>query len=144
MLRTLSCRRHAASEGSNRLGLGTQQQIECGDVRDHQHGHVEDRDRVGGAQLPRQPRKANLDGVVIGEDEVDHSNEIEGDHEQPKERTYPYCEKREDGQHPGCQIPVSGDVGQARGQIGADHAWKDDDEPEEAEAVQSSDGAFAQ
>jgi hypothetical protein len=34
--------------------------------------------------------------VVIVEDEVDHSNEIEGDHEQPKERTYPYCEKGKD------------------------------------------------
>ena len=39
---------------SSRFGLGTDQQIECGDVRDHQQRHVDDRDRVGGAQLSRR------------------------------------------------------------------------------------------
>jgi hypothetical protein len=52
-------------------------------LRDHQHGHVDDRDRVGGAQLPRQRRRADLDGVVIVEDEVDRSHEIKGNYEQP-------------------------------------------------------------
>jgi len=75
-------------------------------VRDHQHGHVDDRDRVRGAQLPRQRRKANLGGVVIVEDEIDHPHEIERRDEQPKERTYPYREKRQDGKQPGCQVPV--------------------------------------
>jgi hypothetical protein len=72
-------------------GLRTQQQIECDDVRDHQHGHVDDRDRIRGAQLPRQRRKANLGGVVIVADEVNRPNEIEGDDEKPEERTYPYA-----------------------------------------------------
>ena len=47
---TLRCRR-IAGEGSNGLGLRTKQQIECDDVRGHQHGHVDDRDRVRGAQF---------------------------------------------------------------------------------------------
>src|SRR2546427_8414255 len=128
-------------EGSNRLGLRPQQKIECEDVRDHQQGHVDDRDRVRRAQLPRQCRKADPDGVVIVEDEVDHSHEIEGNYEQPKEWTYPYREKREDGEHPGCQVPVGGERGEARGQI-ADDTWKNKDEPEEAEAVYGSDGAM--
>lgn len=64
MLRTLSSRR-LASQDSNRVGLGTQQEIDCEDVRNHQQGHVEDRNRVRGAKLPRQQRKANLDGVVV-------------------------------------------------------------------------------
>ena len=79
---------------TSRLGLRKQQQIECDDVRDHQQGHVDDRDRVRGAQLPRQRRKASVGGVVIVEDEVDHSNEIEGNDEKPEEWTHPYREKR--------------------------------------------------
>src|SRR5882762_446016 len=47
-------RRRIAGEGSNGLGLRTQQQIKCDDVRDHPHGHVDNRDSVGGAQLPRR------------------------------------------------------------------------------------------
>jgi len=31
--------------GEGRLGLRARQQTECDDVRDHQHGHVDDRDR---------------------------------------------------------------------------------------------------
>src|SRR5467141_1242568 len=128
-------------EGSNHLGLRTQQQIECDDVRDHQHRHVDDRDRVCGAHLPRHRRNADLDGVVIVDDEVDHSHEIEGNYEQPKEWTHPYREKRGDGEHPGCQVPVGGERGEASGQI-ADDTWKNKDEPEEAEAVYGSDGAM--
>ena len=60
----------------------------------------------------------------------------------PKERTYPYREKRQHGQHPGCKVAVGGEGGEAGGQIGADDAWKDKDEPEEAKAVQSGDGAL--
>ncbi|MGA9978976.1 MAG: hypothetical protein WBQ08_10115 [Candidatus Sulfotelmatobacter sp.] len=112
-------------------------------MRDHQHGHVDDRDRVCGAQLPRQCRKADLDGVVIVGDKVDHSHNIKGHDKQPKERTYSHREKREDGEHSGCQVPVGGERGEAGGgQIRADYAWKDKDEPEEAEAVQGSDGAM--
>lgn len=54
-------------------------------MRDHQQGHVDDRDHVCGAQLSRHCGKADPDSVVIVEDEVDHSHEIEGNHEQPKE-----------------------------------------------------------
>jgi hypothetical protein len=58
-----------------------QQQIECGDVRDYQQGHVDDRDRVGGTQLPRQRGKAELVAVLIVDDDVDRAYEIEGDDE---------------------------------------------------------------
>src|SRR6266403_1641841 len=82
-------------------------------------------------------------GVVIVEDEIDYPHEIESHDKQPKERTYPYHEKRQHGEHPGCQVPVGGERGEASDwQIRADDAWKDKDEPEEAEAVQRSDGAL--
>jgi hypothetical protein len=32
--------RASPGEGASRSGLGTRQQIECGDVRDHQHEHI--------------------------------------------------------------------------------------------------------
>jgi hypothetical protein len=59
-----------------------------------------------------------------------------------QKRAYPYRKKRQDGQHRGCQVAVGGERGEAGGQIGAHYAWKDKDEPEEAEAMQSSDGAL--
>ena len=83
-----------------------------------------------------------IDGVVIVEDDVARSHKIEGDDEQPKERTHPHREKRQHGQDPGCKVAVSGEGGEASGQIGADDARKNKDEPEEAEAVHSSDDAM--
>jgi hypothetical protein len=65
----LGCDR-IADDGTMHRRLRTHQQIECDDVRDHQQRHVDDRDRVGGSQLPRQGRKAELGGVVIVDDEV--------------------------------------------------------------------------
>jgi hypothetical protein len=62
--------------------LRTQQQIECDDVRDHQQGHVDDRDCIGGTQLPRNRGKVELDGVVIVDNQVGHAHEIEGDDEE--------------------------------------------------------------
>jgi len=59
-------------------------------VRNHQQWHVENRDDVGGGQPPTGVRrKADLDRVVIGEDEIARPHEIEGDDGRPKERTYP-------------------------------------------------------
>jgi len=46
------------------------------------------------------------------------------------------------GQCPRCQVPVGGESGEGRGQIGADDPWDDKHQPEEAEAVQSSDSAL--
>ena len=86
-------------------------------------------------------RKAGPDGVVVVDEDVGRSHEIEGDDEEPEERTYPYREKRQNGQHPGCEVAVGGERGEAGGQIGADDAGKDKDEPEEAKAVQRSDDA---
>ena len=68
-------------------------------------------------------------------------DEIEGDDEQPEERTYPDREKRQHGEHAGREVAIGGKGGEARGQVGADDARDDEDEPEEAEAVQGSDGA---
>jgi hypothetical protein len=53
-------------------------------MRDHQLGHVDDRNRIRCAELPR--RKSDLDGVIVIEEEVAHSHEIEGDDEQPEDR----------------------------------------------------------
>jgi hypothetical protein len=61
--------------------------------------------------------------------------------QQPKEWANPHREKRQDGQKPGCQVAKGGERGEISRQIGADNAWKDKDKPEEAEAVQSGDGA---
>jgi len=55
---------HITGEDPSRLGLRSEQQIECDEVRDHQHRHVDDRDRVGGAQLPRQRRKGDPGSAV--------------------------------------------------------------------------------
>jgi hypothetical protein len=84
-------------------------------VRDHEHWHVDDRYCISCALLPRQRRKTNLDGVVVVEDDVDRSHEIEGDDEQPKERTYSYREKGQYGQNPGCKVAVGGERGEASG-----------------------------
>jgi hypothetical protein len=53
---------------------------------------------------------------------------------QKSDRT-PYREKGQYGQDPGCKVAVGGEHGEASGQVGADDAWKDKNEPEEAEAV---------
>ena len=79
--------------------------------------------------------------MVIVEDDVGCTDDIEGDDEQPKERTYPYRKKRQDGEHSSCEVAVGGERGETSGQIGTDDAWKDKDEPEEAKTVQGRDDA---
>src|ERR1017187_7387800 len=59
-----------ADEDRSRLAPRTHQPIESEEMRDHQHGHIENRNRTCGAQLPRQRRKTALDGVVIAEQDV--------------------------------------------------------------------------
>src|SRR6185437_7233789 len=59
-----------------------------------------------------------------------------------KERRFPHREKRQDCQHPGCEVAIGGERGEAGGQIGADDAWHEEDESEEAEAVQRRNGAL--
>src|SRR5208337_550337 len=66
-----------AGEGPSRLELRARQKIESGEVCDHQYGHVDDRDRVGGGQLPRQRRKAELAAVIIVDDDVACPHDIE-------------------------------------------------------------------
>jgi CO/xanthine dehydrogenase Mo-binding subunit len=121
--------------------LRTQQEIERGDMGDHQQGHVDHRDRIGDAQLPRHLSKPELDRMVIVENEVDHPHEIEGHDEEPEQRAHPDREKRQHGQHPGRQIGIGGEGAEARGQV-ADDPVEDEDEPEEAEAVQGRDRAM--
>ena len=53
-------------------------------------------------------------GMVIVADEVGRSHDIEGDDEQPEERTYPDSQERQDGKQPGREVTVSGEVGEAR------------------------------
>ena len=71
----LSCGR-IADEGPSRRGLRTHQQVEGGEVRDHQYGHVDDRDRVGGAQLPGQRRKADLVAMIVVDNDVDRPHRL--------------------------------------------------------------------
>lgn len=61
-----------------------QQQTECDDVRDHQQGYEDDRDCVGGAQMPCNRGKAKQGSVVIIDYQVGHARDIEGDDEEPK------------------------------------------------------------
>src|SRR5262249_326567 len=68
--------------------------------------------------------------------------EVEDDDEEPKERTCPDRKKCQYREHANCQVRVTGEHGEAGWQIRAHHARKDCDEPEESEAVQSSDGGL--
>jgi hypothetical protein len=101
-------------------------------VRDHQHWHVE-APNCPAAQEDQHGRRGSSRG------DAGCSYKIECNDESPKHRTYPYREKGQHGQDPGCKVAVGGEAG---GQVGADDAWKDKDESEEAEAVQSSDHAL--
>jgi hypothetical protein len=67
-----------SGDGYGRVCLGTREPIECDDVRDHQHGHVDDRDHVCSAELPCYFSKTEADGVIVVDDEVGCSHEIEG------------------------------------------------------------------
>src|SRR5258707_11568371 len=64
----------------------TQKQIEGDKVRDHQQGHIEDGDRVGGAELSRQRWKVDLNAVPIVHDKVGRPHEVEGGDEGPEKR----------------------------------------------------------
>ena len=77
--------------------------------------------------------------MVVVDDDVGCPHEIEGDDERPKQRTYPCGEKRQNGQHSGCEVTVGGERGEAGGHIRAYDARKDKDEPKKSKAVQCSD-----
>src|SRR5689334_24248504 len=85
--------------------------------------------------------KAQPDGVVIVADEVARPHDIEGDDENPKERTYPDRQKRQDGKQPGHEVTVSGEVAETSRQI-AGNARKDEGQPEEAKAMQGRDSTL--
>src|SRR5215467_6195396 len=131
-------RRRIANDDPLHRRLRTHQQIKCDDVRNHQQRDVNDRDHVGGTQLSCQGWKAELGGVIIVDDEVGRAHEVEGDNEQPKDRTYPHSEKCQDGEKPRREIAIGGERGEAFWQI-ADDAREDEDESEETEAVQGRD-----
>jgi len=140
-LSILKCRR-AAGKRSNRSRLRTQQEVKRNDVSDHEHGHVDDRYEVCNAELAGYCRDASPDRMVIIEDEIDHSHQIEGRDEQPKEWTYPYGKKRQDSEYAGRQVPVGGECGEADRQIRTCNAGQYKDQPEKAETVQGSNGAL--
>jgi hypothetical protein len=73
-----------AGQYASCLGLRTYQQIESDDVRNHQRGHVDDGDRVGGAQLPWYRGEANLVAVEVVDDDIRRANDIEGDDERKR------------------------------------------------------------
>ena len=55
---------------------------------------------------------------------------------------HPYREKRENRQHPRCEVTIGSEGGEVDRQIGANDARNDEDEPEKTETVQSSDGTL--
>ena len=57
----------------------TRQPIECDRVRDHQHGDVEDRDDICGAQLACHKRKAQPGGLIVVDEDVGCAQNVEGD-----------------------------------------------------------------
>ena len=111
-------------------------------MRDHQQRHIDNRDCIRYAQLSCDCRKVVPGGVVVVEDQVGHSHQIESNDEQPEERADSYCEKRQESEYPSCEVSISGEGGKARRQIRTDDAWNEKDQAEEAEAVQRSDGAL--
>ena len=76
-----------------------------------------------------------MDRMEIVDDDVDRPHQIEGDDEQPEERTYLSREQHKDGEQSGREIAISSQRREACGQVGTDNARKDEDEPEEAKAV---------
>jgi hypothetical protein len=134
----------AARRISGDLGLErqrTQHQIERSDVRDHQERHIDDRDPVQGAELTCDGGNIEPDGVVVIREEVDDAHDIERDDKCPEQRTCPHREKRQHGQESRREVAIGGDDGEILRQI-ADDSRKDEDEPEEAKAVQRGDGAL--
>src|SRR6185437_870498 len=73
-----------------RLERGTRQPIERQNMGNHQDRHVEDRDRVDGAQLSRERGQVDLGGMVIVDEDVGCTHDIEGNDKRPEQRTYPY------------------------------------------------------
>ena len=80
--------------------------------------------------------------MVIVDEDVGGAHEIEGNNEQPKEGTHPRREKRQHRQHSGGKVAIGCELSEVHRQIGTDHTRNNEDQPEEAEAVQSSDGAL--
>src|SRR5579863_10711939 len=124
------------------LHLWTYQQIERDCVGDHQQGHIDDRNRIGSAELPWHHIKASLNRVVIVDGDVGCPHEIQGDNEGPKQRADPCGEKGQNGQHPSCEITVGSERCEASRHTRANDSRKDKDEPEESKAVQRSDGTL--
>src|SRR6185312_634394 len=119
-----------------RLGLMTHQQMERGEVRDHQQRNINDRYRVGRAQLAGQLGKAQPDAVVVIDDEVDDAHEAVGKDKWPEEHARPCRKKRKHGEYPRGEVAIGRERREAGWQVGADDARQDEDESEEAETVQ--------
>ena len=58
-------RRGDAGKLVRAIGVEMQKHIESDHVRDHQLGHIDDRDRVRGAQLPRPAQEGQPAGVCF-------------------------------------------------------------------------------
>ena len=80
--------------------------------------------------------------MVIIDEDVDGSHEIEGDDERPEKRPYPDREKSQDRQQSGGEIAVRREGGETYRQIVANDAWKDEHKAEEAKTVQRRNGAL--
>jgi hypothetical protein len=93
-------------------------EIESDEVRDHQHGHVEDRDDVHSAELPGQRGQTERDGVVVSDEEIGGSNEIEADDEEPEERTDRTVRSARRASTPVAKSPYAAKVAKPAGRLG--------------------------
>lgn len=80
--------------------------------------------------------------MVIVNDDVDRTRQIEGGNQEPEEGTYPYREKSKDRKQAGYEIAVRSEWRKPFRQIGANNARKNKYKAEKAKAVQRSDGAL--
>ena len=81
--------------------------------------------------------------MPIVEEQIAGAHKVEGDDEDPKERTDPHREQRQYGQQAGGEIAVGGGRGETGRQVRPDDAGNQEDETEEAEAVQRGDRAMS-
>ena len=80
--------------------------------------------------------------MIVVDDEVGRSDAVEGHDEKPEERPHPEGQQRQHRQNAGGEIAVGGGSREADGEVRTDDARNDEDQPEEAEAVQRGYGAL--
>lgn len=124
-----------AGNSRARVQPGTHEQIQGCDVRDHQQRHVEDRNRIRCAQFASQRRNADLDAMVVVDEYVHCSGDIEGNDERPEDGAESDRQQSQHRQNPGRQIAIGSEGCELGGQAGPDDTGDQKDESEKTETV---------